>query len=643
MADEPQEDPGRMSPADSPGPSHLLRPFKPLSIEEVAGELPKYEVLEEVGRGNMGAVYKARQPELDRIVAIKLLPRVEIGEDLFAPRFQREAKAMARLHHPNILMVHEFRQTESGQYFIVMEYVDGVTLQELLRERALDRSEVFDLMTQICDAMKYAHEKGVVHRDIKPANILVSRNRELKVADFGLAKLIGGNLDTALTRTNVGMGTPDYVAPEQLEESATVDQRADIYSMGVMLYEMLTQAMPRGMFEMPSKKMADIDPRFDEVISKAMQPDPDFRYQEVAEMNRDLRNILATPWSGAEAGAREGPTGEGQEDSATGGLADVLEVRRGSGSLASRFRRGAPAVLLAALLVGVISAGIIWLDRGGSAGGGPELWAEPVNIGPGVNSEGNESAPAVSGGGNALFFSSDSEDGFGDWDLWVAMRERDTEAFGAPVNLLEPANSLHNDMNPSLSADGLALYFSSDAPMGSGKSDLYVVRRATSSGDFTAADNLGPVVNSDGTDGAPSISGDGLTLYFHADREGGFGRRDIWLARRSSVDEPFGEPENAGPEVNGTGLDHDPEISADGLRLYFSSNRLDGNQDIYVARRNSTDEPFGAAERLAAPVNTEATESAPALSPDGKTLYFVSDREGGFGGRDLWATTLLDD
>jgi serine/threonine protein kinase/formylglycine-generating enzyme required for sulfatase activity len=271
--------------------------FVPPSVEDLDAVLDAYEFIEILGRGGMGAVYKARQITLDRLVAIKILPEMDDENDefRFSERFQREARAMARLSHPNIIGVIDFGQTKDGQLYIVMEYVEGTDLHVLIRGGQLTTEHIFGWIPQICDAMQYAHTQGIVHRDIKPANIMINTGGVVKVADFGLAKL--GDIDsqaTRLTMTNVAMGTPDYVAPEVLDEGIEPDHRADLYAVGVMIYEMLTGKIPRGAWRPPSKYKPDLDPRFDELVVHAMDSDPDSRFQHASEISTQLSSIQTT-------------------------------------------------------------------------------------------------------------------------------------------------------------------------------------------------------------------------------------------------------------------------------------------------------------------------------------------------------------
>jgi tRNA A-37 threonylcarbamoyl transferase component Bud32 len=246
----------------------------------------------------MGAVYKARQTKLDRLVAIKILPPEVARDPAFAERFLREARSLARLNHANIVTVHDFGDVDAFYYF-TMEYVPGRNLRDLLQTGPLSAAEALGIVPQICDALRYAHDEGLIHRDIKPENVLLDQKGRVKIADFGLAKLVG--LTPAyltLTGSHEVMGTLLYMAPEQMKRAHTVDHRADIYSLGVVLYEMLTGELPLGRFAPPSHKAA-VDQRLDQVVLRALAREPAERYQDAGAFKQDVEAALA-----ADAGAR---------------------------------------------------------------------------------------------------------------------------------------------------------------------------------------------------------------------------------------------------------------------------------------------------------------------------------------------------
>ncbi|MDA0812413.1 MAG: serine/threonine-protein kinase [Verrucomicrobia bacterium] len=256
-----------------------------------------YEVLEILGQGGMGAVYKARQVSLERLVAIKILPPPDEADESSGPaqkRFENEARTLARTTHPGIVTVYDFGRSGDGRFFyFVMEFMDGTDLAKMIHgSPRLEQGQALAIVTSVCDALGYAHEHGIVHRDVKPANILINAEGQVKVADFGLARIVDPSRTPVLglTRSNVALGTPDFVAPEVLAQQAP-DARADIYSVEVMLYQMLTGEIPRGLFKMPSDKRPELDPRFDSIICKAMEPAPGDRYQSAREITAALDEI----------------------------------------------------------------------------------------------------------------------------------------------------------------------------------------------------------------------------------------------------------------------------------------------------------------------------------------------------------------
>ncbi len=260
------------------------------SLERVAAAFPQLEIIELLGRGGMGFVYKARQPHLDRFVALKLLPDKLARDAHFAERFSREARMLARLNHPGIVSIYDFGQT-GGFYFLLMEYVDGVNLRQAMQAGKFSPSAALGIVPKICEALQFAHEQGVLHRDIKPANILLDARGRVKIADFGIAKLVGDEKpDLTLTATGATIGTPQYMAPEQLEQPGTVDHRADIYSLGVVFYEMLTGELPIGRFSPPSQR-TPLDPRVDEVVMRTLEKEREKRYQSAQEVKTNVEHL----------------------------------------------------------------------------------------------------------------------------------------------------------------------------------------------------------------------------------------------------------------------------------------------------------------------------------------------------------------
>jgi serine/threonine protein kinase len=291
----------------------------PLPPEQIAPHFPQLEILECLGRGGMGVVYKARQKNLNRVVALKLLAPERVGDSKFAERFAREAQALAALNHPNIVTVHDFGQA-GGFYYLLMEFVDGVNLRQLLRTRKFTPEEALAIVPPLCDALQFAHDRGIVHRDIKPENLLLDKAGRVKIADFGIAKMLDANggiaseesaskeflsgaskpseSSDALTAGQV-LGTRGYSAPEQMN-AERVDSRADIYSLGVVFYEMLTGELPGKKIEPPSRKV-QIDVRLDAVVLRALEKTPELRWQSAADLRTQVETIVETPSTMPEA------------------------------------------------------------------------------------------------------------------------------------------------------------------------------------------------------------------------------------------------------------------------------------------------------------------------------------------------------
>ena len=306
-----------MQPTEQPGADAAPKaaPFTP---EQLAPHFPQLEILECLGRGGMGVVYKARQKTLNRFVALKVLAPERVTDPKFAERFAREAQALAALNHPSIVTIHDFGKVvlnSSSQlsilpsqlplYFLLMEFVDGVNLRQAMRAGRFTPEQALAVVPPVCEALQFAHEHGIVHRDIKPENLLLDKGGRVKIADFGIAKMLGEESgagvppvsaeDTGGTPVphSFAAGTPQYMAPEQREHQRT-DHRADIYSLGVVLYEMLTGELPADKLQPPSRKV-QIDVRLDEIVLRALEKTPELRYQTAGEMRTQLEMIATAP------------------------------------------------------------------------------------------------------------------------------------------------------------------------------------------------------------------------------------------------------------------------------------------------------------------------------------------------------------
>jgi len=270
------------------------------SLKKGSTVAERYTIIEELGRGGMGVVYKAEDAKLKRAVALKLLPPELIHIPEVNERFMREAQAAAALDHPNICTVYEFDKAE-GTSFISMAYIEGQSVKKKIESRNLEVDEAVEVACQVAEGLQEAHDKGVVHRDIKSANIMVTERGQAKIMDFGLARITGGTL---FTQEGTTMGTVAYMSPEQAR-GEKVDHRTDIWSLGVVLYEMLTGQLPfKGeneqsvmyaiLKEKPepvSSLKTDIPVSIEQVVSKALEKNPDKRYQQAGELLDDLKSI----------------------------------------------------------------------------------------------------------------------------------------------------------------------------------------------------------------------------------------------------------------------------------------------------------------------------------------------------------------
>jgi Protein kinase domain len=286
----------------------------------------------------MGRVYKVRQPHLERLCALKLLPPGLADNPAWVERFTREALALARLNHPGIVQVYDFGEvTADGDQaspkkfpFLLMEYVDGVNLRQALRAGSLTAAEALAVVPAICAALQYAHEQGVLHRDIKPENILLDADGRVKIADFGVAKLAGGAdvPGAALTATGAQLGTAAYMAPEQIERPQDVDHRADIYSLGVVFYELLTGELPLGRFPAPSEK-AGTDPRLDTIVFRTLEKERERRFQSAGEVKLEVEHVSSSeppPMPSASADVPVASTGPSPQPTSRKTLALVLSL-----------------------------------------------------------------------------------------------------------------------------------------------------------------------------------------------------------------------------------------------------------------------------------------------------------------------------
>ncbi|MEW6050740.1 MAG: serine/threonine-protein kinase [Candidatus Zixiibacteriota bacterium] len=255
-----------------------------------------YVLTGKIGQGGIAEIYKGRQESLNRDVAIKVLSGKLINDPDIVRRFERESLVIAKLSHPNIVHIID-RGKAGGRYYFVMEYVDGASFREVIDSQKIPLNVKLDVVVQVCKALDYAHKNGVVHRDIKPTNVLIDRQGNARVADFGIAQIVGMP-DTEVTSGDVIMGTMAYMSPEQKISSTNVDQTTDLYSLGIIIYEILTGRKPQGRFKLPSEINSSLPSAFDTIIQKCLAQEPKDRYQTAVELKDALLEIMGGARSG---------------------------------------------------------------------------------------------------------------------------------------------------------------------------------------------------------------------------------------------------------------------------------------------------------------------------------------------------------
>lgn len=366
--------------------------FQPPSLHDLAALLPAYEMMDFLAQGGMGAVYLARQISLDRLVAIKVLPPSWGTEKGYAQRFQTEARAMAKLRHNHIVGVYDFGITTDGHLYLVMEYVEGQTLHDMIRLRRLPTAKVQDIAVQLCDAIQYAHEHGILHRDLKPGNVMVDKHGQVKVMDFGLAR----RAEAAIEEES--LGTPEYTAPEILVTGALIDHRADIYALGIVFQQMLTGVVPRQPRE-PLAEHGVFDPAWEPLISKAAATNAGARFQTMRELKEAVAHV-----GKPSAAARSIP-----------GVKRVAGPSPGHGPHSPAYhptpapKASTPITPMVVILV-LIGAGIFWwlknrdglgAGEGASKGGQSTASASSTSNGSNAGPSGTSSANVPSAGDSA--------------------------------------------------------------------------------------------------------------------------------------------------------------------------------------------------------------------------------------------------
>ncbi len=635
------------------------------------GTIGKYEVSAVIGRGGMGLVLKAHDPHLERTVAIKVLSPELAANPTAKQRFEREAKAAAAVTNPHVVTIHAVENDRVT--YLVMELVDGRTLREKLDVAGmLDLKEILRIGSQIAHGLAAAHKQGLIHRDIKPGNILLENGVErVKITDFGLARAVD---DLSVTRTGEVAGTPQFMSPEQAQGDA-IDHRSDLFSLGSVMYAMCTGRPPfRGDNAMAVlRRVIDDEPRpirevnadipgwLCDIINKLLAKQPQDRYQtaaEVAVLLEEKLRELQYP-STAPKPVTTAPTARKADDK--------FAMRRRNWLIGAG--AGAAIVLLGVIIIKITNPdgteteirvpddSRIEITTDGTNGNGetfadwPTLppgssadiltssdwdWTEPVNLGRVINSSSDDGGPTLTADGLTLVFHSKREGGFGMDDLWISTRDSVEDQWGTPANLGSTVNTVFDETNPSISADGLILVFHSDINSASENNDLWMITRPSRSDAWSAPMNLSDL-NSDSFEIGPALSADGLSLVFTSGRSG---NSELWESHRAALDAPWSPPRNLGSVINSPAFQGWSELSRDGLSLIFNSNRTGGSPSgpIWITTRPTISDEWSSPVRLQ-PNETRGARS-PCLSGDCTVMLFDSRRPGsqGDGDYDIWIT-----
>ena len=652
----------------SEGPSSIIGPYK---------------LLEKIGEGGMAVVYMAQQERpLRRKVALKII-KVGMDTKQVIARFEAERQALALMDHPNIAKVLDAGATDTGRPYFVMELVKGLSITEYCDTHELSTKERLDLFIQVCKALQHAHQKGIIHRDIKPSNVMVTQRDgapTAKVIDFGIAKATHQRLTekTLFTRYAHIIGTPAYMSPEQAELSdVDIDTRSDIYSLGILLYELLTGKTPfseeqlrkAGYLEMqrvireeepvkPSTKLSTMGAPLTEIaqhrrvtpdaLRRLIQGDLDWIVMRTLEKDRDRR------YDNASILAMDVRRHLDDQPILARAPSTIYRFRK----FLRRHRSQALAALTISVLFVAIVTMILLLNHSRQQSLQTEsdkhkrtLYKTHLSFVKGDHAEAIENLRSILDSkhvGNEAQYLYDSI-------LTNAHKQITYYSSRIEANPGDAESYLHRaryhyylqDKERVLAdMDSYAAILNPSTEISSGNSRF---RNLVVGLWGNTPTPLGPTVNSSSCEGGPCLSAGRVELYFYSDQSGGMGSDsqwafdafDIWVATRETIGDDWGTPVNLGPAINSTTPDGSPCLSADDLSLFFESKRPGGagGVDLWMTTRRTVSDPWGTPVNLGPKVNSSAFDMGASISADGRTLVFQSNRPGGAGAEDIYVST----
>ncbi|MFC1634913.1 protein kinase [Planctomycetota bacterium] len=654
------------------------------SLSETPGTvIGRYKLLEKIGEGGMAVVYMAEQQKpIRRKVALKI---IKLGMDTKSviARFEAERQALAMMDHPNIAKVLDAGATDTGRPYFVMELVTGVSITEYCDKNNLSTKERLALFIQVCNAVQHAHQKGIIHRDIKPTNVMVTRHEGIpvpKVIDFGIAKATNQRLTekTMFTRYAHIIGTPAYMSPEQADLGDTdVDTRSDIYSLGVLLYELLTGSTPfsgeelckAGYLEMqrvirdqeppkPSTKLSTLGGTLTDIakyrgctpdlLTKAVRGDLDWIVMKTLEKARDRRyDTISALVMDVQRHINMEPI-----------LARPPRVAYCLCKFLRRHRFQTMTMLMTLLLSAAFIIILLLLNHSRLQSSRTEsndhiqrLYQATMSFNKGDYASAIDSVRSVLDsrhvGREAQFLYnrilSTAHEQITYYSSRIDANPKDAKSY---LHRAQCHYYLQDKEQFLADMDNYAAILNPSAEMNPGNSwfrDLLVGLWGNS------PTNLGSTVNSSSCDGGPCLSPDGLKLYFYSRRSGGIGSDnrwmfnafDIWVATRETTADDWSITVNLGSTINTSTPDGSPCLSADGLSLFFESEQPGGNMDLRVTTRANVSDSWGTPMNLGPAVNSSANEMGASISADGLTLVFQSNRPGGLGEEDIYVSTRV--